>query len=156
MAEKEIMGNKGKKGFPKMNQLLQTLIYLNHFRDKLPYFRMAYFARDSVKRKTFKIELEQEGKILYPKVEGEVVRTFSVQDILARYKDLSHHLEIQVVPANDFELQYSDDKIEDFFKKEKVAKTKYQKWKSKKLGKYEYIGDWQCSYCKMKNICWGS
>lgn len=156
MAEKDIMGNKYQKGFPKMNQLLQTLVYLNHFKDRLPYFRMAYFARDSVKRRTFKIELEQEGEILYPKVEGDVIRSFSIQDILARYKELSHYLDTQVVPPNDFELQYNDSKIEDFFKKGKIAKTKYQKWQTKKLGPYEQIGDWQCSYCKYKDVCWGN
>ena len=25
-----------------------------------------------------------------------------------------------------------------------------------KLKKYEYIGDWNCSYCKYKNVCWGN
>jgi len=156
MAEKEILGNKSQKGFPKMNHLLQTLVYLNHFKDRLPFFRIAYFARDSVKRRTFKIELEQEGETLYPKVEGEVIKSFSLQDILARYKELSHHLETKTVPGNDFELQYDDAKIEDFFKQGKVAKTKYQKWKTGKLGIHERIGDWQCSYCRYKDTCWGN
>lgn len=153
-AEKEIFGNKSQKGKPKMSQLLQTLIYLNHFEDRLPYFRMVYFARDSVKRRTFKIELEHEGDISYPKVEGEVLRQFSVNDILQRYRVLREHLDNAQIPPNDFELMYSDAKIEDFRKKDKVAKTKYDKWKKGKLAAHEKIGDWQCSYCRYKNVCW--
>lgn len=154
-AEKEIFGNKSQKGFPKMNHLLQTLVYLNHFRDRLPFFRIVYFDRGGVKRRTFKVELHQEGEILYPMVDGEVQRQFSMQDVLARYKELQHHLETGTVPPNDFELQYDNAKIEDFYKKKKVAKTKYEKWKNGKLGFYEHIGDWQCSYCRYKDTCWG-
>lgn len=154
-AEKEIFGNKNSKGFPKMSQLLQTLTYVNYWRDKgLPYFRMAYFGRDSVKRRTFKVELEQEGNTLYPKVEGVVVREFTMNDVLSRYKELSQYLASQTIPPNDYELQYSDAKIEDYFKKGKVAKTKYEDYTKGRLKKYEYVGDWQCSYCKFKNICW--
>lgn len=156
MAEKELFGGKGQPGFPKMNHLLQTLVYLNHLKSQLPYFRIAYFGRDSVKRRTFKVELHQEGEILYPKVEGNVLRQFSIADILARYKELSHYLETNTVPPNDFELQYDNAKVEDFYKKGKVAKTKYEKWQKGKLGKFERVGDWQCAYCQYKDTCWGS
>lgn len=154
-AERELFGNKRVKGFPKMGQLLQTLIYLNHFEDRLPFFRMVYFGRDSVKRRTFKIELHHEGENKYPKVDGEVVRTFTMKDVLARYKLLQQHVDTKTVPTNDFELQYPDSKIEDYHSKGKVAKTKYEAWKKGKLKKHENIGDWQCSYCRYKETCWG-
>ena len=153
-AEKELFGNRSTKAFPKMPHLLQTLIYLNFFKDKLPYFRIVYFARDSVKRRTFKVELHEEGDIIYPKVEGEVIRSFTVNDIYARYEELQSYLDNDIVPPNDYELYYSRDKIEDYFKKGKVAKTKYAKWQAGKLGPHEQIGDWNCSYCAFKNICW--
>ena len=154
-AEKEIMGNKYQKGFPKMSHLLQTLIYLNHFQDRLPYFRIVYFDRGGSKRRTFKIELHKEGNIVYPKVEGDIIRSFTVNDILSRYQELKEYLETGTVPPNDFELQYSDAKIEDFYEKGKVGKTKYEAFKKGKLKQYEYIGDWQCSYCNYKETCWG-
>lgn len=153
-AEKQILGGKRDPGFPKMSQLLQTLVYLNHFEKRLPYFRMVYFARDSVKRRTFKVELHHEGDIKYPKVEGEILRQFSVNDILDRYRLLRQHLDRKEIPPNDFELHYPDAKIEDFHKKGKVAKTKYEKWKKGKLAYHERIGDWQCSYCRFKDVCW--
>ena len=153
-AEKEIFGNRSVKGFPKMGHLLQTLIYLNFFKERLPYFRIVYFARDSVKRRTFKVELHQEGDLIYPMVEGEVVRSFTVNDIYKRYAELKEFLDNDIIPPNDFELHYSSEKIEDFYMKGKVAKTKYAKWQQGKLGPNEQIGDWNCSYCAFKNICW--
>lgn len=155
-AKKELFGNFKTKGFPKMSQLLQLLIYLNFFKDKgLPYGRLIYFARDSVDRKTFKVELQENGDKTYPKVDGEIVTSFTIQDVIGRYKELQEYLLHNTIPPNDFELQYSDEKIEDFYKKGKVGKTKYTDWKNKKLKKYEYIGDWNCRYCKFKEICWG-
>lgn len=154
-AKKELFGNKSQKGFPKMSQLLQTLLYLNHFEDRLPYFRMVYFARDSVDRRTFKIELEHEKDGTYPKVEGEVVRSFTIENILDRYKTLQGHLDTNTIPPNDYELVYSDDKIKDYHAKGKVAKTKYDNWKAGKLKKNEVIGDWNCVYCRYKTHCWG-
>jgi MoaA/NifB/PqqE/SkfB family radical SAM enzyme len=149
-----MFGNRRQKGFPKMGQLLQTLVYLNDFEDRLPYFRMVYFGRDSVKRKTFKIELHHEGDTKYPKVDGEVVRSFSVNDILARYKLLQSHVDSNVAPPRDFELVYPDEKVRDFFSKGKVAKTKFEAWSKGKLKGHEKIGDWQCGYCQFKNVCW--
>ena len=153
-AEKEIFGNRSVKGLPKMGHLLQTLIYTNFFKDKLPYFRIVYFARDSVKRRTFKIELHEEADLTYPKIEGEVIRSFSVNDIYERYRELQTYLDNEIVPPNDFELFYSSEIIEDYYVKGKIAKTKYAKWKQGKLGPQEQIGDWNCSYCAYKNVCW--
>lgn len=159
-AEKELFGDRRTYGFPKMGQLLQTLLYTYFHRETLPYFRMVYFGRDSVKRTTFKIELLQEGDIFYPVVDGEVIRSFTINDILERYHQLSEHLERNTIPPGDYQLQFNDAKIEDFRPvnlggKGKIAKTKYEKWKTGKLKANEIIGDWQCSYCKYKSECWG-
>ena len=117
---------------------------------------MVYFGRDSVKRRTFKIELHQEGEIFYPKVDGEVIRSFSMNDVFGRYEKLQEHLDNKSTPTNDYELMYSDAKIEDYFAKGKIAKTKYEKWQKGRLGKHEVIGDWMCSYCRFSQHCWGS
>lgn len=155
-AEKELMGNYKQQGFPKMSQLLQTLVYVNHWESRgLPYFRMAYFGRDSVKRRTFKIELHHEGAIKYPKVDGVVVRSFTMNDVLARFKELKQYMDTKTIPPGDYELQYSDAKIEDYYAKGKISKSAYESWKKGKLGKHEYVGDWNCNYCKYKNVCWG-
>lgn len=154
-AKSEIFGNRSKVGMPKMSQLLQTLIYCHVFQDRLPYFRMIYFARDSVDRKTFKIELaEMDGK-LYPQIDGRILTTFTMDDIYERYARLSTAVQMQQAPAADFELQYSAEKINDFHAKGKVSKTAFAKFNAGKLKPDQYIGDWNCRYCKYKNACWG-
>lgn len=156
MAKKEIIGNWKNSGFPKMSHLLQTLVYLNYWHTRgLNKARIVYLFRDSVDRRTFLIELHKEGDLIYPKVEGLVIRSFTVNDIISRYKFLSTCLKAEIVPERDYDLQYPDEKIEDFFKKGKIGKTKYDKWKKGKLGKHEYIGDWNCGYCSYKSICYG-
>jgi len=151
-SESELFGNRKKKGFPKINQLLQTLIYTDNFKNLLPYFRMVYFARDSVKRKTFLVELEGNQ----PKVDGEPVTEFTMDDIYARYSKLQSCLDAGVIPPGDYELQYPREKIIDFYSKGKIGKTKYEKWQRGKLKKHENIGDWQCSYCRFSEVCYGS
>lgn len=155
MAKSELFGDKHSEGMPKMSQLLQTLIYLDQFKDRIPYARMVYFARDDDARRTFKIEFaEMEGK-LYPKVEGRILTSFCMDDIYARYALLQRYIEQGQIPPADFELQYSPDKIERLHAKGKMGKTKYEKFIGNKLKPDQYIGNWQCRYCKFKNQCWG-
>jgi CRISPR/Cas system-associated exonuclease Cas4 (RecB family) len=153
-AEKEIMGNYKQPGQPKLGHLLQLLVYLWEFKEQFPYGRMIYFLRDSMKRRTFKVELEQQGDIFYPVVEGKVNKLFTVNDILSRYKELQHHIDNKIVPPQEFELQYSDRKIRDFAVKGKIGKTKFGKWEKGKLKTWEYMGDWPCRLCAYRNICY--
>jgi hypothetical protein len=155
-AKKELFGDRHHQGFPKMNNLLQTLVYLNHFEDRLPYFRLIYFARDSAARKSFRIELQHEGSIKWPKVDGEIVRSFSVDDILARYRLLQQHVNQATVPPNDFVLDYPETTIHDFHAKGKISDSKYEKWQKGKLKAHEHLGNWQCSYCQYQRVCWGA
>lgn len=154
-AKAELFGNKSKDGMPKMSQLLQTLIYLDFFKERIPYARMVYFARDSVDRRTFKIELAEMNGELYPKVEGTILTTFTMNDIYARYASLQRMIDAGQVPPNDFELQYSPAKIEAQYAKGNIGKTKYDKYKSGKVRDGAYLGDWNCRYCRYCNQCWG-
>jgi hypothetical protein len=153
-AKKEIIGNTKQKGQPKLNQLVQLLVYLHEFRDQFPYGRMVYFFRDTTERKSFKIELHQDGKLIYPVVDGDI-KNFTVNNIFARYKELQHYIDNNEVPPKDYELDYPEAKIHDFAKKGKVGKTKYQAFQKGKLKPYEHIGDWMCSYCGFSNHCYG-
>jgi len=161
-ATKEIMGNYKQKGFPKMSHLLQLLLYVYLFRPnsgfnftdyEIPYGRLVYWARDNAaNRKTFKVELKQEGEIFFPVVEGEVVRTFTVNDMIARYRKLKEHLDNDEVPPRDFEHQYSPEKIRDFFEKGKVSKKAFGDWQKRK----KVPGDPLCSptYCPYFHHCY--
>lgn len=156
-ATKEIMGNRSQRPRPKLNNLLQTLLYTWHFRDEFPYSRLVYFARDSTDRRTFKVEVkEDEDGVFWPVVEGEVLKYFSVNDIIDRYKLLQKHVDDNIVPERDFEIRYSDEKIQRYGRLEIIGKTKFKKWQEGKLKKNEIPGDWQCSYCDYKHHCYSN
>jgi len=157
-AGRELFGNKTIKAQPRYYQMLQLLVYLSIFKDQFPYGRMAYMARDDIRRKSFKIGIHQEGENGYPVIDGEVLRLFTVNDIMDRYKKLQGYIDRKEVPPADYELQYSDAKINDFRPKklggkDKISKTKYEAWQKGKLKPHEYVGDFQCGYCSYRKIC---
>lgn len=149
-ATREIMGNSKVKGKPKMGYLMQALIYSQIFRKELYCFRLVFMARDDPSQhRTFKIELHEEDGLTYPKVDGEVWRQFTVEDILDRYRKLQEYLDKDELPPRDYEDAYSDEKIEDLFSRGKLSKAKYTAHtKGKK------VGDWNCAYCRYRDQCY--
>lgn len=150
-AESEIIGNTRKPGFPKMAHLLQTLVYCHVFKGKLNHFRIVYMLRDSCARRTFKIELAEVDGLHYPKIDGVVYTKFSLEDVLERYKDLAYYVENNIEPPRDYQLEYSDERVEELFKIGKISKTKYEKHFHKT--RPEKAGDWMCAYCAYKTTC---
>jgi hypothetical protein len=149
-AAKTIFGSKWKPGFPKINQLLQALVYTYHFRDRLKYFKMVYMDRSDTRHKEFKIEVtEFEGK-WWPVVDGKRVTEFSINDVLERYKMLNHYIDNDVMPPRDYELYWDPARVEREKENGNVSKTAYADWKKGK----RKLGDWQCRYCPYKNPCW--
>jgi CRISPR/Cas system-associated exonuclease Cas4 (RecB family) len=152
MAEKDIIGNTYQNGKPKASHLLQTLIYCYVFRDRLPYFRILYMFRDSCSRRTFKVELHEEDGLYYPKIDGVISKKFTIQDVLNRYKELQYYLDNEILPPRDFQLEYTDEKVEKLYKLKKISKSKYEKHFAPR--KPQKAGDWECSYCDFKRFCW--
>lgn len=140
--KKQIMGNTRQKGAPKMSHLLQSLIYTSYFKDRIPYWKMVYFARDEVARREFNIRLSEEDKDgkIWPIIDGESFSKFSVNDILDRYTKLNEHIEKEIVPDKDYTLYYDDKRVEEEKKLGNVSKSAYEKWQKGK----KKIGDWQC------------
>jgi hypothetical protein len=151
MATRDIVGNKKQKGKPKTSHLLQILVYLWHFREKIKYGRLLYFSRDANVHKEFKIWLHQEGQAIYPVIDGEIIRNWTVNDIFDRYKLLDKYVEEKVLPPNDYQLEWDSARIELEHKRGNVGDTAYKAWKAGK----QKIGDWMCSYCRYKTHCWG-
>ena len=150
-ATKEICGNKGQVGSPKTSQLLQTLVYVDQLKDKIAYFKMIYYARDSAKRKEFNITLTKDGSIRRPTVDGIVDHRFTMEDIYSRYDELDWYVQNDAMPAMDFEPILSTETVEMRKSIGEVSKTAYDKWK-KNPKKYP-IMSWQCSYCRYKQVC---
>lgn len=170
-AGKEIFGNRSQSGFPKLNQLLQTLIYTYYLRDKLKYFKLVYFARDDVRRREFNISLAREtpapgqeqnvfdfdgtGDIWWPVIDGVIYKQFSVNDILERYSELREYITNDVLPPPDYRLRWSNEQVERERLKGKVSDTAYKAFQlDVKKNRPHKIGDWMCSYCKYKDFCW--
>lgn len=149
-AHKEIFGNKKYGGFPKLNQLLQTLIYTYYFRDRLKCFKMVYVARDDIERKEFNIEVQEENGKWWPVVNGNIYKKFSINDILDRYKLLNYHIQNDIMPPRDYELVWDSARVELEKARGNVSKTAYEEWKKGK----RKLGDWQCRYCPYKTPCW--
>ena len=150
-ATKEICGNTRQQGKPKREHLMQTSLYLDHFRSHgLPNAKLMYYARDSANRAEFDVTLVDENGLTYPVINGVVDRTLSMQDIYARYQELDEHLKNKIEPARDYVLEYDDATLQNMWDSKELSKTRYDAWQKKG----ERPGDWNCGYCKYKNHCW--
>lgn len=157
-AQKELLGSKGVMGKPKMGHLLQTLIYTYELRNKIAYGKMVYLERGNAKRTQFDIKVipdtvNGDDAIVYrPSVDDDVIMDFTIEDIYARYDELGEAVKKRQVPDKDFDLYYDDARIEKDFANGKISKSRYDKFQKK--GDSERPGDWNCSYCNFKDLCW--
>jgi hypothetical protein len=156
-ASRDLMGNTKVGAKPKTSQMLQTLVYLYRFQDMFPYAKMIYYARDSANRTEFDISLVKEGENqTRAAINGVIDTRFYVENILARYREVEQDIALGNVPPPDYELSWDDEKVRHRYDMGEVAKGTFEKWeKAKSKGKEaEIIGDWQCSYCQYKNVCY--
>ena len=54
-------------------------------------------------------------------------------------------------PPREYDLRYSDEKAQRLFDKGDLSKTKKANHEKKPL---DDIGDWNCSYCDWKGVCY--
>lgn len=151
-AQKEIIGNKSKMGRPKDSQLLQTIVYANEFKDQLDHFRMIYLERGNAARNEFIVGVRPINGVDRATVNGEIEKRFTIQNIYDRYAQLNGYIQRKEVPPGEFKLYYDNDEIEYYYRKGKVSKTDYDKFKRNNNIR---PGNWQCSYCSYKRYCWG-
>jgi len=141
-----------------MNHLLQTLVYKYEF-PELECFKLVYMGRDKARRIAYEVKLVQDevdNKIIHrPEVEGTALLDFTMEDVLQRYVELDAAIKAKTPPPKDFELKYSDQKIEKLHQDKKLSTLKYNKWKKCKSSTHrDWPGDWQCSYCPFNALCW--
>lgn len=139
-----VFGTKTKPGYPKLEHLLQTTLYIDMF--EIPEVVLRYIDREScdVKEHTvtltpMKIDVAQSS---ITTVNGSPNLDFSLERIIQRYKVLDHYISNKVMPARDFRPNYS--------KEEKEKKAAAKKTKSSKPAPSR---DWQCSYCRWLERC---
>ena len=142
----EVIGTPTKPGKPKLDHLLQTMIYVDYF--KIP-FNILYVDRGNAQRNEYEITLNDDGT---PNIDGVKLDIgISFPKIIARFNELEKCLEDNVVPKRDYQLRYSKDRIEVLSKTKRLRKKQAEEYeKNKDLD----IGDFQCSYCNFKDYCW--
>ena len=175
----QIMGNKNSTyelGFPQIEHLMQTALYLaarKKFEDyhnvEIPYFIICYILRDNGIHKSFRVELsdgydgriivkDMDGNELKPKMEKALEWNITPQQMeltldmmRERYYQQIENLKSDTPPPREYDLRYSDEKAERLFNAGDLSKTKKSNHEKNPL---DNIGDWNCSYCDWKDVCY--
>ena len=178
-AKMVMQGNKSstyEHGYPQIEHLMQTALYLHTrkaFEDfhnvEIPYFVICYISRDNGLHKSFRVELsdgydgriivkDMDGNELKPKAEKSLEWNVQVQQMeltidmmRERFLMTIDNLKADTPPPRDFDLRYSDDKAERLNSVGELSKTKFNEHGKKPLSE---IGDWNCSYCDWKGVCY--
>jgi len=138
---------------PKVANLLQLLLYVDFFKDKVSYGKLVYYARDSAARREYDVTIREDSStgLKYPVVDGVVDPRFTVNDIYKRYEMITECVKRNELPSLHYEKIWDDAKIQHRFKIGEVSKTAMETYTKKGTP----IGDWNCSYCAYEKVCWG-
>ncbi len=150
-ATKSILGNKSTKPSPKDQHLLQTLIYLDLHKHIFKLAKIVYINKAGDGNAEFDLELSKEGENTYPVVNGVTQRRFSMEMVYERFKKLDGYVKRKELPPRDYEMFWSDERIEAAYKAKEISKSKYEAWQKKNKS----VGDWQCRYCRYSAECYG-
>ncbi len=178
-AKMVMRGNKSstyEHGYPQIEHLMQTALYLHtrkafeEFHDvEIPYFIICYVARCNGIHKSFRVELSDgyEGRIIVKDMNGNEIKPkieksldwgvtaqpieLTIDMMRERYYQHLENMKSDTPPARDYDLRYSDDKAEAMFNMGELSKTKFNEHGKKPLAD---IGDWNCSYCDWKGVCY--
>lgn len=155
----EIMGTNTSPGFPKIDQLLQTLIYAYQYRDILQNFKMVYMDRGGAARREFDVWFQEVTdtageKLIYPVVDGRLYEKFTLQDVLQRYKTVQAYFDRRELPPRDFKPFYTIEDMENLIAKGEIAKTNAEGFKRQPQNPKFRKADWQCHYCQYMQACW--
>ena len=148
---REIAGNKSIKGKAKPAHLLQLMLYLYQHRAEVSKGVLFYVNLDSKEKKQFIVELHEESGKHFPIIDGKLYKTFSVQDIHARYEEVQGYIDKNELPPRDFSKEYSPEQVEIQYARGELSKTNYEKYK-KNPTKYP-CSDWACNYCSYRKHC---
>jgi len=151
-AERDIEGLKSKPGFPRLDNLLQAMMYI--FETKLPAFHLVYINRGSTLKTEFNVTLNGQGFPVVSNMHRPYTTTFtgfSVYDVFPRMDTLAEMILRDELPARDFQEAYPADEIEARYACGDISKTAYESWSKSR----EPIGDWQCfpDYCAYYDLC---
>lgn len=142
--------------FPKIINLLQTMLYLHKFQAdlnpdekyKVEYFKMRYIDRGAFDNFVHSVYLTTHNNILYPVINEVVAKNITLKAVYERYLRLNNYLLNNEVPPMDFQPVYTDERFEEM---KSAGQLTAKKCKDRSLG--VPIGDFACSYCSYRTKC---
>ena len=160
-AAQGITGSKDTKPAPKDQNLLQVFTYLLMLRNtnntQIKYVNLLYIDRSCgsfFNNFQFRVSLTTVDNKVYPFIEylnsTGVVESYTdfritEEAVLEKNKMLDEFVANDLIPPRDFQLKYTDAKIEAMYLAKEISTFKYNKWKANPA--INVIGDWMCSYC---------
>ena len=155
LAKKDLEGNMRKIGRPKLDHVLQMMLYLDIF-DSVPYAKLRYIDRGDMNIVEHRVELKpyrvkQNNQYVEDKItaiNGESDMNISISRIMERYGRLDQYVESTTLPPRDYLPVYSANHIKYLDQLGKLSKTAKARAKSG-----QPLCDWRCSYCTFRNQC---
>jgi hypothetical protein len=162
---------KGELGVPRESNLMQIALYewwADAADEQFQAAKLVYGSRDTGRYAEYNVWTEGDS-ILYsgvaPNITKPITSKITISSILAQYKYVDDSYKNRVVPARDYDLKFSEEKIQELYEAGKLNKTEtekhekllaYRKGESKRKIKPVVKGHWQCDLCSFKNICYKS
>lgn len=153
------------KAKPKEGNLLQLVTYLFKYKDdpNLLGGKLMYMLRDNLNRTEFDVVLVKEGDKHRVSLNGEIIKDYFVEDIYERFQWLAQRINSDVSelrktgksiksltpPDRDYILKFTVEQAEELNTLGKLSDTQL---KNCKAGKN--VGNWNCSYCSYKSLCY--
>lgn len=164
---------KGELGKPRDSHLMQIGLYqwwYGNTTDNFGEGLLVYGSRDTGRFAEYKITVEKEdGKdwIFYqgncPNNTPKTNSGISIQSICEQYQYILDCMENNKLPERDYDLVYSDEKIDLLYSRGQLNKTEttqYEKRKAQieegkdRINKQIEKGDWQCDLCQYRKFCY--
>jgi hypothetical protein len=167
----------GKLGTPKDSYLMQLGLYQYWYGNKNDNFEEATLvcgARDTGRFAEYKIKVEPDPdkenednyiwyKAHFPNSGPFINSNISIEQILKQYKYIQDCLDSGDIPKRDFDLKFSDSKIDTLYERGLLNKSETARYEKRKkqieenktrVNKQIEKGDWQCNYCQYQTICY--
>lgn len=171
-----ITSTKDTKLFPKMDNVLQCLVYLYHYgKYGIKKWLLLYIDRalgqseaTPIHWNYHTIEVNSAGHPVISNEQGSTTITeFKVIDVINRFKELQKHVDNNTLPPRDYAIRYDNKKILSLYDRESLNKTQTEaitkiiKKKTREKILQEdtpiiEIGDWRCAYCEYSDICYSN
>lgn len=163
--KKEVLvgGSKeGEEARPKEDHVAQLLLYLDFYGQfGVEKGILLYAGRATGLFKQYIVRMTEDGSAFVQSDEiSEVWHHVNIHSVNKRWNTLLLHIQQNSLPPRDYEYQYSNETIVDMYENGELNKTDTATVKRKLKkgdldGELLKKGDWQCSWCNFRDLCYG-